>query len=67
MLFSTPGRTSIDYPTTTTIKAAPARNRRRAFPKLRCGYGPCSQCACQAFQGSDTLCANCAHNYSYHA
>jgi hypothetical protein len=32
------------------------------------GYGACSisGCACPAFMGSEQLCANCGHNYSYH-
>jgi ferredoxin len=56
MLFSTVG----------SVLAA-ARNREGTFRKLWCGYGACSQCACQAYQGNDNLCTNCAHKYEDHS
>jgi hypothetical protein len=33
------------------------------------GYGACSVsgCGCQGFMGSDQLCGNCHHNYSFHS
>jgi hypothetical protein len=43
----------------------PCNEPSRATP-LRAGYGRCSQCACQAYQGTGQICANCGHNYSTH-
>jgi|GEM_PF-5184186 len=33
---------------------------------MRCAYGSCSRCACQAFEGNDYVCENCGHSYSAH-
>ncbi len=33
---------------------------------IRSGYGRCSQCACQNFEGNSQQCGNCGHNYSDH-
>lgn len=37
-------------------------------PPLRAGYGACyvNGCLCKSFMGSDQLCGNCGHNYSFH-
>lgn len=44
------------------------QNKQEEKPP-QCGYGRCSQCACQAFQnaydGSD-MCGNCGHNFDAH-
>ena len=36
---------------------------------IRAGYGNCtaSYCTCGGFMGSNQLCANCGHNYSFHS
>jgi hypothetical protein len=33
---------------------------------VTCGYGQCSKCACQAYEGNDQVCGNCGHNYQAH-
>jgi len=54
------------------VAAAPAIGKRAAaagLPKrepLPHGYGRCSQCACQAYAGSQWVCDNCGHNYQMH-
>jgi hypothetical protein len=30
------------------------------------GYGSCSRCYCQAYEGNDVTCRNCGHAYDDH-
>jgi hypothetical protein len=30
------------------------------------GYGSCSRCACNAYEGNDYVCTNCGHSYDDH-
>lgn len=34
--------------------------------KIVFGYGSCSKCACQKFEGNENVCTNCSHNYRDH-
>jgi hypothetical protein len=34
--------------------------------EFRAGYGSCSRCPCQAYEGSDVACNNCGHAYHDH-
>jgi hypothetical protein len=36
------------------------------YEKLRAGYGSCSRCHCQAYEGNDVVCRNCGHAYDDH-
>lgn len=32
----------------------------------RMGYGACSRCACQGYEGNGPVCTNCGHAYDDH-
>jgi len=40
----------------------------RSFGNVRQGYGACSKCNCQGYEGSSSTCANggCGHAYGDH-
>jgi len=49
------------------VRVAP-HSLNRSFANVRQGYGACSKCNCQGYEGSSSTCANsgCGHAYGDH-
>jgi hypothetical protein len=36
------------------------------WKNAKAGWGRCSECNCQQYQGTTNICDNCGHNYAAH-
>jgi hypothetical protein len=55
--------------TPTPLVASPPVEELESEHDVEMGFGPCSDCPCQGFAGSDpsSVCTNCGHHYDRHA
>lgn len=42
------------------------RSNQKEYSGVICGYGQCSKCSCQAYEGNYQVCGNCGHSYDSH-